>query len=91
MENIPNLDTSWVRRYNESFIKKRRLQLDEYLDDLLTMNPSLQHNFDMQAFLFYDNERYKKYLNKVNYFKVVCTGISKLYLNSLEPECLSGN
>ena len=85
MENIPNLDSSWVRRYDENFIKKRRLQLDEYLDDLFTMHPNLIEDFDMQAFLYYDNEKYKKYLNKVNYFKFVCKGIAKLYSDIHEP------
>ena len=83
------MESTWIRRYDDSFIKKRRLQLDEYLDDLLSLNPGLKDDFDMQAFLYFDEEKYKKYLNKTNYLKVVYKGISKYISTPGDPECLS--
>ena len=87
--SVPPLEGAWVRRYDEPFIKKRRMQLDEYLDDLLTMNPGLQDDFDMQAFLYNDEKTYKKYLNKTNYLKVVYKGITKMIVAKAEPEIIS--
>ena len=51
---VPILKGDWVRRFDEAYVKQRREQLDEYLDDLLTMNPEIKNHFDMQAFLYHD-------------------------------------
>ena len=51
---MPILKGDWVRRFDEAYVKQRREQLDEYLDDLLTMNPEIKNHFDMQAFLYHD-------------------------------------
>lgn len=65
------------------------MQLDDYLDDLLTMNPGIESDFDMQAFLYDDEKSYKKYLNRPNYIKAVVKGISKLITSPNEPDIIS--
>jgi hypothetical protein len=68
---VPALEGNWLRRFDEAFISKRKMQLDEFLDDLLTNNPGLQADCDMEAFLYQDEKSFKKWLNRTNYLKVV--------------------